>query len=949
MDPSEQTERLALEEARHAAAQSEARFRLITSLTAHWFWEQDPELRFVQTAARTDARGGIGAAEHLGKRRWELPGTQPVNTTWAEHQAVLAARQPFHDLILSRVGGDGQTRYIKVAGAPRFERGGAFAGYHGIAADITAEHLASMALRDSESRSRVLAEMVEQSTDAIFARDLDGRITYWNAGAERLYGYTVQEAMGQPLRALHLSDLSDADLAAAEDRLRRGAHQSFEAQRVSKGGKALVVAVTTAPLRDAFGAHVGEVYVVRDITASRSAAREIQQAKEAAEAANRAKGEFLANMSHEIRTPLNGILGMTRLVLDGALEAEQRQLLSLVMVSGNALVTVINDILDFSKIEAGRLDIEAIEFQPQDLLPDIVRTLMLRAREKGLVLLCNVAPDTPQTLIGDPGRLRQVLINLVGNALKFTERGEVEVTLAVESRADDAVVLKVGVRDTGIGIALDQQHSIFDAFAQGDSGTTRRYGGTGLGLTISSRLVELMGGRIWVESEPGRGSRFFFTLRCALPQVEPDTPAAPELDRLRGMDVLVVEDNATYREVLMRILESWGMTPHAAPDGETGLALMEQARRRGRAYPLVLLDLILPGLDGFAFAQALRSRAPEDRSALMMITANGQRGDAARCREIGIRAYLSKPIRPSELFNGIVSSLAPDPLVTTGTLVTRHSLRERQAGASILLAEDNEVNRVLATTILERLGHHATVAVDGAEAVALCARGRFDLVLMDMQMPVMDGLQATARIRALDSPMRRVPVIALTANALLGDRDRCLAAGMDDYLPKPFNADQLGSMIDQWLPGRASGWAVTAAAAIDAVACGNAVLDTGALEQLRKAGGADGAVFVERIVNVFLADARKQLEALSAALAHSDAKAVHFAAHTLKSSSAAVGATHLSQLCRSLEFGAAAGNLQAVPLQRVEQAIRRVDEALRAALPGLRLGASTALAPARGG
>ena len=922
-----------LEEALHAATQSEARFRMLFALSSDWYWEQDAELRFVETVARTDERAGLHAMAHIGKRRWELPGTEPLGTTWAQHQGQLAARLPFHDLILRRLDGSGHTHYVKVSGAPIFANDQRFLGYRGIGKDITEEYGAAMALRESEIRSRVLAEMLEQSTDAIFARDLNGRITYWNAGAARLYGYTAAQALGQPLRALHLSSLSDAELAAAEARLRSGAHESLEARRTLKGGSVIDVAVNKAPLRDAAGAHVGAVYVVRDITATRRVAREMQQAKEVAEAANRSKSEFLANMSHEIRTPLNGILGMTRLVLDGALEGEQRQLLSLVMVSGNALATVINDILDFSKIEAGKLDIDAIEFQPLDLLPDIVRTLSLRAREKSLELICHCAPDVPPCLIGDPGRLRQVLVNLVGNALKFTERGEVEVTLTLEAFEGDQVVLLIGVRDTGIGIAPHLQRHIFDAFAQGDSGTTRRYGGTGLGLTISARLVELMGGRIWVESQPGRGSQFFFTLRCGVPRAEPAELPVPQAERLRGMDVLVIEDNTTYREVLMRILASWGMQPQAAADGESGLALMTQARARGRPFPVVLLDLVLPGLDGFAVAQALRREAPHDHATVMMITANGQRGDAARCREIGIRAYLSKPVKPSELFNGIVTSLAREETASAGALVTRHSLRERQSGASILLVEDNEVNRVLALTILERLGHRVTMAVHGAEALTLCSGRHFDLVLMDMQMPVMDGLQATAAIRALSTAMRRVPVIALTANALRGDRERCLAAGMDDYLPKPFNADQLAATLDQWLPGRASGWAATAAAAIDAVAGDDAVLDPGVLEQLRKAGGGQAEVFVQRIVGVFLADAEAQRIAMENACAHGDAGALYRAAHTLKSSSAAVGATQLNQLCRSIEFSAKDGNLQSVDVRRIEQAIARVDAALRKAVP----------------
>jgi two-component system, sensor histidine kinase and response regulator len=921
----------ALDEALDALAQSEARFRTIVSLGSGWYWEQDAELRFVQTSARTDARGGIVAQAHLGKRRWELPGTEPVNTTWPEHQALLAERRPFHDLILRRVDARGEAHFIKVSGAPIFDRHLAFTGYRGIAEDITHEHRAVMELRESESRNRVLAEMVEQSSDAIIARDLDGCVTYWNAGAERLYGYSAAEAVGQPLGAQQLSSLSDAEIAAAAQRIRSGAREPFEAQRITKDGRCIDVAVHRAPLRDAQGMHVGELYVVRDITAAKGAQREMQRAVEAAEAANRAKGEFLASMSHEIRTPLNGILGMTRLVLDGVLEAEQRQLLSLVMASGNALATVINDVLDFSKIEAGKLDIEAIEFQPLDLLPDIVRTQALVAHAKGIELSCEAAPDVPPTLVGDPGRLRQVLLNLVGNALKFTERGEVKVTLDVESRAPGAVVLRVGVRDTGIGIAEHQVSRIFDAFAQGESGIARRYGGTGLGLTISARLVELMGGRIWVESEPGRGSRFYFTLRCGIPRRVPAPTPVPPLEQLRGLGVLVVEDNPTYREVLMRILASWGMRPDAAADGDAALALVRRARQQGRPYRVVLLDLILPGQDGFDVARALRRGAADDESLLIMITANGQRGDSAKCREIGISAYLSKPIRPAELFDGIVSALTTD----RSTLLTRHSLRERRSSAAILLVEDNEVNRVLASAILERAGHHATLVDNGAEAVALCARQRFDLVLMDMQMPVLDGLQATAQIRAQEHPGRRVPIVALTANALHGDRDRCLAAGMDDYLAKPFSAEQLVAVVDAWLPWRTSGWSVSVPAdvapGVDPSAREAIALDPAVLDHLGSNGGADGAAFVRRVVEVFLSDSGQQLTELRRAVDEGDAKAVHRVAHTLKSSSAAVGAVRLSALCRSLEFGAAGGRFDAPLLLRIEQEAGRIDGALRAA------------------
>ncbi len=777
---------------------------MLVSLSSDWYWEQDAQFRFFETSARTEERGGIGAQAHVGKTRWELPGTEPVNTTWPEHRALLHAHQPFYDLILRRTAAPGPDRYIKVSGAPVFDSQGMFTGYRGIGKDITDEHCATLALRESELRNQVLAEMVEQSTDAIYARDLDGRVTYWNAGAERLYGFTANEAIGRPLGSLNLRSLGDAELAQIAARIRSGERHSFEAQRVDKSGRTIDVAINTAPLRDAQGVHVGEVCVVRDISAAKRSARELQLAKDAAEAASVAKSQFLANMSHEIRTPLNGILGMTRLVLDGPLEAEQRQLLSLVTASGNALATVINDILDFSKIEAGRMDVEAIEFQPQDLIPDIVRTLAARALEKGLELRCRTEPDLPPTLLGDPGRLRQVLLNLVGNALKFTERGAVEVSVGVASREPGAVLLQISVRDTGIGIAADQQQRIFDAFSQADSGITRRYGGTGLGLTICARLVELMGGRIGVRSAPGQGSEFHFTLRCGVPEFQAAAlPLALEAESaLQGLHVLLLVDGAAARDPLLRVLHSWGLVPHVALDSAAATAVLHEAKQRGQSCRLALLDLVLPGSDAFAVAQQLRDAAAPDPIALVMLSSIGQRGDALRCREIGVHAFLSKPVPPSELYNAIVSALAGDDTSAAPALITRHSLRERRRGAKILLVEDNEVNRVLATVILERMGHSATVAQDGVEAVELCAQHAFDLVLMDMQMPRLDGLQATALIRAQGAAQREVPIVALTANAFDSDRRRCLEAGMDDYLAKPFDARQLAEKLERWLPGR---------------------------------------------------------------------------------------------------------------------------------------------------
>jgi two-component system sensor histidine kinase/response regulator len=868
------------------------------------------------------------AAERLyGYRAEEVVGRQfsllvPEDRVADEVAAILASLrsgQKVDHLETVRVGKDGSWIPVSITVSPiRDARGRVVAGVS-VARDIRErKHAAEEAER--------FAGILAATNDAFIGMDADGIVTEWNPAAERLLGWPAAEALG---RRLSETIIPQRYREAHEEGLRRyleTGHGPVIGQRVELAAQhrdgnelpiELSVFVTVADGKQRFNAFVHDVSEHKRLTS------ELERARDAALDASRMKSDFLATMSHEIRTPMNGVIGMTGLLLDTELDPEQREYAEIVRSSGEALLTIINDILDFSKVEAGKLDLEVVDFDLLALVEEVADLLAPRAHAKALELATLVRPDVPPAVRGDPGRLRQILLNLLSNAVKFTDAGEVVVRATASEPTDQGVQVRFEVSDTGIGIDPAEVGRLFEPFSQADSSTTRTHGGTGLGLAICRRLVELLGGDLTVESQPGEGSTFAFTVRLQLGEPVPTTVSRTDLTGLR---VLIVDDNATNRRILEQQVNSWRMASTSADGARAALEQLRSAHGHGRPYDIGLLDMAMPGMDGLELTRTIRSDPALSALPLVLLTSSAVRGSREAAREAGVSAYLTKPVHQSQLFDAIAAVMgaqqAPETPVTNATIAEGRA-RTRPA---VLVAEDNPANQKVAAAMLAKIGYRADVVANGAEAVEAVRRIPYGAVLMDCQMPVMDGYAATAAIRSSEHVQDRLPIIALTAAATQGERERCLDAGMDDYLSKPVDVELLASVLSRWIPATSEEQAEGTGA--------QDPTNAGPFDDARQASlrdlMADQPGGFSGLVAGFAQEAGTALSAIRAARAAGDVPAVLRELHTIMGAAAVVGAEPLGAACQRLDEDLRAGaDGEDVAFARLEAEVRRVEDWVR--------------------
>lgn len=817
--------------------------------------------------------------------------------------------------------------------------------------DITDRKRAESELKEREKRFRDMAMSI---SDWIWEVDTEGRYTYASGKVREVIGYSPDELVGKtPFDFMPEKEVKRVKKIFQDIVSRRANIVDLENWNIHKDGHQVCILTNGVPILDDEGNFLGYRGVDKDITSQKKAEEELRKAKAAleeayneleminehlekttlfakemalqAEMASAAKSEFLANMSHEIRTPMNGIIGMTDLLLETPLTPEQQEYAEMVKKSADALLNIINDILDFSKIEAGKLILEELDFDLRTTLEDIVDLLAVTAQEKGLQLACLIEPDVPSLLRGDPGRLRQILTNLIGNAIKFTQQGEVVVHVTLDFEDEKQALVRFAVKDTGIGIAPEKLDSLFDAFTQADASTTRQYGGTGLGLAISKQLAELMGGEIGAESEVGKGSTFWFTARLKKQTADavPDRAYADKKPcSLKGVRILVVDDNETSRKIFAGMLDSWECRHTELTSARMALDELHAAAQENDPYRVVILDMRVPDMEAEVFGNLIKQDPILQNTELVMMIGIGRRGDAARLEKAGFSAYLTKPIKQTQLFNCLISVISKEKVAAPrqAKIITRHTIAEKQKrSVKILLAEDNVVNQKLACKLLEKLGYHAEVVSNGREALQALEKNSYDLVLMDVQMPEMDGFEATRRIRSwkqvegnaspgseFRSRAAKIPIIAMTAHAMDGDREKCLEVGMNDYLAKPIRPKELEEVLTRWIQ---NGKDSESSDRKKETESSQSTFDRNVL--LERVDG-DEELYQE-IIDLFLEDAPNQLKLIEKAVKENDFSTIQRQAHTLKGEAGNIGANMLFQISRDMEEAVKNGDAEKVP------------------------------------